>query len=95
MISVRKGKVTTQVTNDTLPRYIRNGWEVVDKKKAEKPKTYDDYKKAQLMQIASNRSIHVTNRTTKKEIIEKLLEQDKRSAVEPTNKGFSDNLIEQ
>lgn len=95
MISVRKGQVTTQVTNDTLPRYIRNGWEVVDKDKQPKPKTYDDYKKDQLIQIASNRSIHVTNRMKKQEIIDRLVEQDKRSKVEPTNQGFTDNLIEQ
>ena len=95
MISVRKGATTTQVTNDTLPRYIRNGWEVVDKDKQPKPKTYDDYKKDQLIQIASNRSIHVTNRMKKQEIIDRLVEQDKRSKVEPTNQGFTDNLIEQ
>ena len=93
MIKVKKGVQVTDVTEEALNRYLSQGWKRVSKKEASKPKTYKDYTKDQLTSIASNRKIRVTARMKKQEIIDALLEQDKRSKKEPTNMGFDDDLI--
>ena len=95
MVRVRKGTIETNVTEETLPRYLKSGWERVNQQKKQRPKTYNDYKKDQLISIAANRSLHVNTRMKKQEIIDRLVTLDERAKVEPTNQGFTDNLIKQ
>ena len=88
-MKVRKGTIETNVTERALKRYLDNGWVLVDEKAKETDKELDKFTKAQLMDIAKNRQVYVTDRMKKAEIIKKLQEPERKTS----NTGFTDNLI--
>lgn len=95
-VKVRKGTLETNINVKQLKHYQDNGWEEVEAKPVETPKTYDKYTKKQLVDICRNRDILVENNDNKSDIIKKLVLQDNQKSMinnRPSNKGFTDNLI--
>lgn len=90
MITVSKGGQTTTITEKQLTLYKSYGWEAVANKAAA-PTAYDEYTKAQLVEIGANSGILLNARLTRAEMISRLKQEPSPSA--PTNEGFSDNLI--
>ena len=92
-MKIRKGVLEQEVSETLAIKYLDRGWEKVEETKKPKPKTYNDYTKSQLTSMASNRSIYINSKMKKQEIIDRLLKQDEQEKKQPSNKGFTDNLI--
>lgn len=95
-IKVRIGTIETLIPEENLHIYINTGWKQVIEEEKPKPKTYNEYTKKQLVDIAKNRKLVVKASDNKSVIEGKLLAldaNDELTSQAPSNKGFKDNLI--
>lgn len=94
MIKVSKGGLVTKVSERALQDYLKNGWEVIVEEKVALATTYDRFTEKQLVDIGKARKMDLTGLSVE-EMKVALLGIDEKLEVmkQPTNEGFTDNLI--
>lgn len=94
MVKVSKDGLVTRVSERALKGYLDNGWEIVVEKKVAIATNYDRFTTKQLIDIGKARQIDISDLSVEEMKIALTSIDEKLEVLkQPTNEGFTDNLI--